>query len=327
MRILPLVLVLCSLAQAQAAQKDFDMRFNAPFLEAGLNGQAPAGDEPMRHGAIEWTSATEGRMPVSLWYKKGVVGFETTPDRKTLTALRVELGHNGMDVWRRRHAYLKIPGQGYVWDSLADVRPVMDSASGEAYDACLLGVWTLWARRELPGLLAAQGALQETLGFDDSGYGELKKKMTVRYDRNGLVGTASGEFYLRLWGVPVHVAFTIKGHRPTHENPWLIDLAKGIEVSYRRDEWRKRHGYARGGAWDADFTEPKPDIAQAGPLLDALLDKDAQYWSEAAVHIILNGLHEQLAEAIGSAAQPAPLALSRSKAALQALEAGQAWPQ
>lgn len=161
----------------QASQKDFDMVFSAPFLEPGLNGRAPSGDEAMRHGAIEWTSAAGGRMPVSMWYKKAVVEFQTSPDRKTLTALRVDLGNNGLDVWRHRHGYFKT-AQGYVWNSRDDVRPAMSAAMGADYDASLSGLWTLWARRLLERLLAGSEVAQATPAGEEDGYARLNSVMS-----------------------------------------------------------------------------------------------------------------------------------------------------
>lgn len=331
--LLAAIFFLAQLAPAQSLveQKEFDMHLYAPFLEPGLDAQAPAG-EVMPHSAVEWTSPTEGRMLASLWLKKAWVEFQTTADRKTVTAVRVDLGNNdrpgqsGFDVWRHRHSYLKVPGQGYLWNSIADARPALADALGADYDAVLAGSWTLWARRQVNRFLTAGAAGPEAF-LEESASARLKKKITMRYDRNGLAGTASGDFTIRLWGIPVKVDFEVKGRRPTHENPHIIDLARGVRISYGRQEWRLRHGYARGNAWDEDFIENKPAIAAMAPRLDDLLDKSARYWADAAVHVVLDGLDRQLKDAIG---MPAPaeaaLALRPSVKTLNAVESGP-WPQ
>lgn len=332
--ILAAVLLLTGFAPAQppAEQKEFDMHLYAPFLEPGLAAQEPAG-AVMPHSAVEWTSPTEGRMFASLWLKKALVEFQTTADRKSVTAIRVELGNNdkpgqsGFDVWRHRHSYLKVPGQNYLWNSIADTRPALADALGADYDACLAGAWTLWARRQVNKILA-EGLAGPGPSLEESGSARLKKKIALRYDRNGLVGTASGDFTIRLWGVPVHVEFEIKGRQPTYQNPHIIDLVRGAAISYGRQEWRLRHGYARGSAWDDDFIENKPSITAMAPRLDDLLDRSARYWADTAVHIILDNLDRQLKDAIG---MPAPaeaaLALQPSVKTLNTIESGQIWPQ
>lgn len=298
----------CAALPSQAAapsQKDFDMHFYAPFLEPGL-GDAPAPkDGEMIAERLEWSGPDSGRLLARMWDKKAVVEFKTSPDRKTLTDLRVDLGNenqpgrSGLDVWRHRHAYIK-GTSGYVWNSLEDRRPALDSALGADYDAALLGAWRLWSRRKLARLLGGS-AMPEPSAAGNEG-AELNKKMRLRYDKRGLVGKASGDFFIRLWQVPVRVRFEIEPNTPTHHNPWIIKLSRPIDISYTPQEWRRRHGYAKaalgGYTWDGDFIEPKPDITSTGPRLDDLLARAAGYWADAGVSIIMDGLDKQLKSAV-----------------------------
>lgn len=312
------------------------MHFYAPFLEPGL-GDAPAPkDGEMAADALEWTGPDSGRLLARMWDKKAAVEFKTSPDRRALIDLRVDLGNenqpgrSGLDVWRHRHAYLKLPG-GYVWNSLEDSRPALDSALGEGYDAALLGAWRLWSGRKLARLLGGAAITEpEAAG---NGNAELNKKMRLRYDKKGLVGKAAGDFFIRLWQVPVRVRFEIEPNTPTHHNPWIIKLSRPIAISYAPEEWRRRHGYGKralgGYAWDEDFTDPKPAIASAGPQLDELLARAAGYWSEAGVSIIMDGLDKQLKSAVsdlGGSVSTTPAAPSPNFDKLREIQARRVWP-
>lgn len=281
------------------------MHFYAPFLEPGLgDSQAPRDSEMIADG-LQWTGPDSGRLLVRMWDKKAIVDFKTGPDRRTLSEWRVDLDGDsqpgrGLDVWRHRHTYVKLPG-GYVWNSLGDARPPLEASLGADYDSALFGAWRLWAKRKLDRLLSSPSASEPPAASGSEG-AELNKKMRLRYDKRGLVGKASGEFFIRLWQVPVRVKFEIEPHTPSHHNPWIIQLARPIEIEYSPNEWRRRHGYGRsvagGYAWDSDFPDPKPAIASAGPRLDDLLGRAGGYWAEAGVSIIMDGLDKQLKAAV-----------------------------
>lgn len=302
---------LFSVAQAQVQRKDFEMRYYAPFLEPGLgDGAARRGDELVA-GSVEWLGPAKGRLPASMWFKKATIEFETSADRRTITALSVDLGkrdqpgQSGWDVWRHRHTYLKHPN-GYFWNTLGDDPVPMESAVGARCDEALFGAWQLWARRTVQRVLGGLIAASPSESENDNA--TLHKKMRMGYDRKGLVGTASGEFTIRAWHVPARVRFTIKAAQPSHLNQWIIGLAGPIELQYDREEWRRRHGYSRGlfsgYAWDADFPDPKPDIAAAGPKLDELMDRGIAFWAEVSVSLVMDNLDRDLKQAMGQLPGP-----------------------
>ena len=305
----------------QAFQKDFIMRFYGAFLEPGL-GAVPAvpGDE-LENAVLTWTGPAEGRLDFSEWRQKGWAEFKTSPDRKTLTAIRTNLEAEPgkpMDVWRMRHGYRFDPARGYTWVSLEDAPPVLDAAAGAVYDRFLTAVWKLWPARRLREMLKAAG---NTLDVS-ADPGQLEQPVRLTYDRGGLVGTPTLEFHYRYWHIPVRVRFTLRPKQPTHDDPWIIGLKGPIAFSIDKDEWRRRHGCRQGfagAALDADFPDPAFPIRDAAPRLEEMLETGTGYWAEAAVSIIMSSLDTQLKEAV--AALPAPtdrpafLSLQRQAAA------------
>lgn len=320
--IVPFLLVTAASLRLGATEKEFDMRLYAPFLEPGLAGQdQKTGDEIAPEG-LEWLSPTRGRLLARLWHLKGAMEFETTPDRKAVSAVKVDLGPRGLDVWRHRHSYLK-KGDGYAWNDPTEDPTPIDSSLAADYDSALSNLWALWSRRHLDkilqgralGLSAKDGSGRNSqYDLEEKEYAWLRKKMTMRYDRNGLIGTAWGDFSIRLWHIPVHVRFEVKPHKPTHTNPQIIQLAHDVEYRYDKEEWRRRHGYGIGSygayAWNKDFPDPKPKMTSAlGTQLDRLMENCAHYWARTAAYIIMGQLDSDLKAAMGRPASTTNFAI------------------
>lgn len=289
----------CSSAQTiqtRPIQKEFTLRMYAPFLEPGLGGgPAKAGDEIAFSGPIEWTSPTEGKVPATLWFKKVVVSFRTQADRRTVAEAAVDLGQNGLAVWRHRHSYMQ-NGAGFAWNTIGDHRAALDNATAQEYDRFLEGVALLWAKRGVAALLATPAGAEALVDN-----GTLAAPIRVSYDKNGVVGKNPGGFALRLWHMPVNIRFTVIKHEPSHLDPWIIQLHGPIDIIFEAKEWRRRHGYARGASGftlDPDFPGPRPDMTLLGPKLEVLMDRAVEYWSQAAAYLALDPLDRDLKAAI-----------------------------
>lgn len=311
-------------------EKDLEIRVNLAFLEPGLGGRpARAGDE-IAIGAPSWTSPTEGRMAESVWRLRTVATFSADPARSKILDASPNLTAPQTDAWRHRHGYVLTSG-GYVWDSMGDVRPSMDAALGKSLDQALAGALKLWTARRAQTALPA--STETALDDPDA---VLVEKVRLRYDENGLVGHAFGDFFIRLWGIPVRVRYEVEPHHPDHDDNMLMWISGDARFEYgdgedaARTEWRRRHGYSlgpQGYAWDADFPSPRPDAGTVGPELDAMFDRCAQYWAEVAASQAVRVLDERLKDEIHWRGVPLADSSVSGQSELSRLNESRRWPQ
>lgn len=285
-----------------ALEKTFEVRVPLPFLEPGLGGAAAKAGDEVLIGPPSWSSATAGRMAASVWRIRTVASLTASADRKTILDAKTSITPGQMDAWRDRHGYL-LRGGHYEWDSLdyERERSPLDAVLGRRLDQAIAGAMTLWIRRGAQSTLSAR---EELTGDDPAAI--LDKSFDLEYDQSGLVGNARGDFFIRLWGIPVRVRFELEPHVPDHDDVKMFRLARPLEFSYgdgrsaALSEWRRRHGYARtadGYAWDADFPAP-PDAASTGPALDDLLDRSASFWAQVATEQVMSFLDQKLKDEI-----------------------------
>lgn len=291
MRTLPaLLLILLPLASSAAPlRRDFTMRFYARFLEPGLGGAPAAPGSDAGFADLQWAGPDAGIGRLVLWRQNALCRFQTSPNRRSVASVVSELetpDAKAMDVWRQRHGYRRLGGN-YQWLTLGDDPVLMDHSLGQAYDKALAVAGTLACRRALEAGLPSPALLPAP-----ADHGEMIKPLALTYDRGGLIGTASGDFFIRLWDVPAKVSFRVRKHVPTHMDPNILELAGVPKVTFSREdlkELRRRHGLP-------------PDSRE----LDALFERMAAYWGEASATIVAQGLNDQLEAALREL--PAPKA-------------------
>lgn len=312
--LIPILAVLAAVFPARAqfwafggTEQEFPMRLYARFLQPGL-GDAPAtaGDEAYVSG-LKWTGMTTGQALVTVWGLDVGVRFETSSDRLVVKSMTTELDADDarpMQAWRQRHDYGYTAGQGYYWDSILDGHLPLDPAAGRRLDAMLRSAFRYWATERLQAALAGK-----SLPPAPADMGRLRAAMPLRYDRNGLIGTAAGDFFIRVWGVPVHVRLRIRPHTPSQDDPFIIALDGEPAADFDLAELRRRHAYS---------DEPE---------FDALLTRCARHWAEASSYVILSGLNDDLQKAMQGLRTQAETGPAPALTELQALAAAaRPWP-
>jgi len=267
----------------------FTLRIRSKFLEPGT----VAGKKPLYLDRV--SSERKGKLMAraNAWYVP--VKVEATRDLKSIqtSAFMHDPRLPEWDLWRHRHGYTLGMGRKYTWNSLNDRPVAMDLADAKFYDAYLIALYRHWIRQ----------ALKEQLGTGDklsappTPQGETKVPLTLQYDETGLAEPVSGSFRIHAWHIPIDVGFTLLPNRATHPADWWFEVRKDAFFNYDKDAWRARHAYRKtkdGYQWEKDFPGAEALTVKDGERLDALLERGLAYWSDAALHIGLFELDQEL---------------------------------
>jgi hypothetical protein len=280
-----------------------EVRFTAGFLRPRADFHSRPKEEEILFGPVEWDSDRRGIVQTRIWDLNSVIEFECSPDRRQFTSLVINPPARGgppllWDVWRHRHAYVLVPGQGYFWNGLEDEKEPLAWDDGVFYDRYLRSLWTFWVMKRLPRHLAGEespaGPLVPTPPV------VMAKDVRLRYDNKGLVRPVSVPFQISVWNVPVKVLFDVvvsTGEARSADDP----LHYRSRWSYDRSEWRRLHGYSKNVAgydWDGDFPRDVPLTEESGVRLDRLLDRTVAYWVSTAVEQISESIDRELKAAI-----------------------------
>lgn len=297
-------------------EKTFPLELHAGFLAPGLQkATAKRGDE-LRFGPIDWVSPTYGMVIAEMWGVSSLVTVEVTADHKTPTAMRIDpvarvTGESLWNLWRHRHGYQFFHGQGYLWNSLEDKRPVLDPNEGAFFDRQLRNLWGFWVKKRLVDYLAsgntASGVDWSSSPLNGEDAAKLNKSIRLRYSKDGLRGAYPILFQINLWNVPVKIDFEMIPSTAA-KGEALIVIARKYRWRYDMSEWRRRHGYERNFlgdyVWDKDFPEGDTLSKKDGLLLDRLLENSVALWVETAVEQVMSNLNRNFSEAVRELKSP-----------------------
>ena len=299
-------------AEPRSFEKSIDVEFRAGFLEPGLEGHHEKSGDEIEFGPVTWLASNEGSVTTRIWNVSAPIEFETDGDSATIKRLRYRPTSSSADslwdVWRHRHAYLFLPGDGYYWNSLEDVKPRMDSAAGAFDDQYLKELWSYWTIKRWPQ--HAERPDIERRGTDDSDSAILKKSVRIEYDAAGLTRPVRLAFQINLWHMPVRIFLDVASSSATANGEVAPHLIGTYRWSYDRSEWRRRHGYHQGlwGKYKTDegWPEKRKLSEQEGRWLDELLDRCVSYWVDVATEEVMADLESKVDAAVADVSSAAP---------------------
>ncbi len=280
---------------AVAAEVDFNIQ--PSFLEPG---RLPRGrvDEPVEVKRPD--DGGDGSVQVRLWQATAVVSYQRDPQghltQLVVVPLSADATSDGWNVWRHRHGYVFVRGQGYFWNTLGDYRYPIRDEQGARYDAFLKAVWSYWT------VVGLETQRLKGAPRDAAPTGQPYRRVVRVALRDGkLARPASVDFQINPWHVPLRVQLDVQSSTSSA----ILEMVDGFRWKYDMDDWRRRHGYRKtfffGYEWLEGFPAPFPMNNGTGRELDHLLDRTMAFWSEAIAAQVVTELDWKIA---ASAASP-----------------------